>query len=350
MLRPVAALPLVLLACSPEGPDLPPLELESGRAVIGIDEEFDITLCRGDLAYIDAQLERAEAQLGVRRSTPVTIYLVASSIIEELCGSDTNACYRHSEGTIYSNWQSMGHELVHAAADGLEFPSLFWDEGAAELLSNGTFRDDRITLEPADLEADTLTTYRSAGHFSRFLVETHGWDAYRRTIRGESLEDVVGQSAAELTAEYERDAPYAHPPLDPCPYPRIPQVDETHWHARLDFSCDSADATEFEAMVTSRSSGAAVYRAVELEAGVYDLQLTGGDAMFAIACHTEELSVAPTAPSNGDLYNENDLAAALGFESGELHRLELTDGTYLLSVSSGTYDRASAEVSITRVQ
>jgi len=35
---------------------------------------------------------------------------------------------------------------------------------------------------------------------------------------------------------------------------------------------------------------------------------------------------------------------------GKVHRLELTDGTYLVSISSGTYGLESAEVSITRVE
>lgn len=345
-----AALALASAACEASGPELPPLVFESERAIVGIDAELGDTLCAGDLARIDAQLEQVEARLDVRRDDPVAIHLVPFSVIETICGSDRRACYRNTEDTIYSTWQSLDHELVHAATRDLEFPSLFWTEGAAEVLSGSTLRDPSVMLSPSDLDVESLTTYRSAGHLSRFLVETYGWEAYGRVLRGDAFDDVIGRSVTELLAEYERDAPYAYPPLEPCPYPRIPQIDETTWRAQVEFSCESAEASEFEGVMYSASSGAAVVRAVELTAGTYDLELSGGEQMFALACHTEPLLDAPRAPSNGDLYNEIDLALPAPFEANSSHRLELTDGTYLISLSSGTYERASAEVTITRVE
>lgn len=316
--------------------------------MIGVDADLGGILCQGDLAFIDAQIGRIEAQLDVQRDFPVTIYLVSSSVTNEICGSDFDACYQPSDDAIYSRWHSVGHELVHATAKDLEIPSLFWSEGAAVLLSDGTLRDDRIVLEPADLEAESLTTYRSAGHFSRYLVERHGWEAYRRILRKEPFEAVYGRSAADLTAEYERSAPYAYPPFEPCPYPRIPQVGETSWHAALDFTCATPDATAFGG--GRWGNGVAVGRTVELTAGTYEVLLTGGEELFAIACHDRELAVETAPPSNGDLYNEVDLAAALPFAANQSHRLVLTDGTYLLWISGSSYDRVSAEISIQRVE
>lgn len=342
---------VVATACAADqGSELPSLDFESERALIGVDPRVGDGLCQGDLAFIDRQLELAEARLGVHRDGPVSIFLVPLSVTEEVCGSENIACYQRADDAIYSTWQSIGHELVHAAARDLHFPSSFWSEGAAEVLSRGTLRDEGVVLGPEDLEADSLTTYRSAAHFSRFLVETRGWEAYRLAIRGESLDDVYGQSATSLVGEYEREVPYAYPSLEPCPYPRIPQTGERRWEAELEFSCESADATEFEGGDWSQTPGAAVPRAVELEAGTYDLTLTGGQRVHAIACHEQVLSTATTAPSNGDLYSEIDLATSLPFDAGETHRLELTDGTYVLWISSGTYAAATVSISIERAE
>lgn len=336
-------------SCADDGIDLPPVDIESERAVIGLDAEIGSVLCRGDLESIDVQIERVESRLGVRRDLKVTLYLVPFSIVDEVCQSGANACYLHDDDAIYSTWGSAMHELVHATSSDLDFPSTFWAEGAAVLLSGSTLFDPRSTLRPADLEADTLSTYRTAGHFSRYLVETRGWDDYRQVIHGEALEDVYGVPALDLTAEYEFVAPYAYPPLDPCPYPRIPRVDEVTWHVQVDFSCESPGATEFERVTHSKSEGAAVVRAVELAAGTYDIELTGGVEVLAMACHTEQLTNEPTPPSNGDLYNEVDLAAPKAFAANEVHRLDLTDGIYLWSISSGTYELASAGLTIARV-
>lgn len=348
-LRLFTAILCSLTNCMDDGPDLPPLTIQSERAVIGIDAENGSTLCQGDLDFIDTQVERVEDRLGVHRDSPATIYLVPFSVIDEICGPDVVACYGSDDDTIYSTWYSVAHELAHATARDLDLPSLFWSEGAAVLLSDSTLFDDRTPLLPADLEADSLSTYRTAGHFSRFLVETRGWDDYRRVIRGEAIDDVCGESALELTDEYELEAPYAYPPLDPCPYPRIPRVDDSSWGIQVDFSCQSPGATEFEGVKYSGSDGAALVRALELTAGTYDMMLTGGEHVLAIACHTEELATEPTPPSNGDLYNEIDLALPKAFDSNTTHRLALTDGTYLFSISSGTYGRTSAELTITVV-
>lgn len=337
-------------ACAPnEGQNLPPLDFESKHALIGIDPRVGETLCQGDRAFIDRQIEFVERQLGVRRDGLVSIFLVPLSVTEEVCGSENTACYQEDGDAVYATWQSLGHELVHAAARDFEFPSVFWSEGAAEVLSRSTLRDEGVVLGAADLDAEVLTSYRSAAHFSRFLIETHGWDDYRSTIHGGALEEVYGSSAMELVEEYEQNAPYAYPSLDPCPYPRIPQTGDSTWEAEITFSCESGDATEFEAGDWSQTPGAAVPRAVELKAGSYELLLEGGDRVFAIGCHDEVLSSATMPPSSGELYNEVDLAAALPFEAGDAHRLDLADGTYVFWVSSGTYGAATVDISITRV-
>jgi hypothetical protein len=354
--RPSAVLLIVVLgACSEDdGLDLPPLEFESTRSTIGIGSAAAYPLCSADFAHIDRRIEFIEDHLGVRRSAPVEIYLLDLPVLSEHCATDTAACYFPGEDIILASWQTIDHELVHAVARDIEFPSLFWKEGNAEVLSGKTTRKDtRVVLQPEDLEATTLTTHLSAAHFSRFLVETRGWDAYNRAIRGEPLEEIYGENAAQLTEAYERDTPYAYPPLDPCPFPSLPEIEPGVWRERVDVSCESPDATQFEWVTHSRAPGAAVVRSVELDAGTYAFEFNGGVEFIALACHTEELSEEPTPPSNGDLYNEADFWTGTPFPPVGTILLNLTAGTYWVSMSGGftsVTDAVEAELTITRVE
>lgn len=352
-LRTTGLLAVVLAACAEDdGLALPPLEFESERARIGIDDDESTPLCGADLAHIDRRVAFIEEHLNVRRDDPVEIYILDFDALP--CGSDSYACYSNEHDQIYTTWDSLDHELVHAVTREIAYPSLFWDEGAAELLSGKTTRKDtRIVLTPEALDAQELTTYLSAAHFSRFLVETRGWEAYGRIVRGEPFDAVFGESAAALTEEYEREAPFAYPPIDPCPFPRLRQVDDGSWRESFDIACDSPDATQFETVTYSSSRGAAIVRSVELEAGTYAFELTGGSSFIALGCHTSELSEAPIPPSNGDLLNEVDYASGTEFPMAGVHLLELTDGVYRISISAGQSALTApvaADLSVTRVE
>jgi len=168
-LRPHIASALLVTACaSTDEVELPPLVFESEHAILGVHADLGGMLCRADLAYVDAQIERVEAQLGVRRETTVAVRLVPFTIIDEVCGADSGACYDPSEDVIYSRWHSLGHELVHAVARDLEFPSLFWSEGAAEALSGSTLTlgklsgragfDERLRMLGIHVEPEVLDT------------------------------------------------------------------------------------------------------------------------------------------------------------------------------------------------
>src|SRR5690606_20787918 len=126
----------------------------------------------------------------------------------------------------------------------LDFPSLFWEEGTADLLSGtATFKDSRVVLRPEDLDAQSLDNYITSAHFSRFLMETGGCQNYGRIIRGETFGDVYGEPAEAFTAAYERDAPYGYPPLEPCPFPELPEVEDGVWGETFEISCQSPEAT-----------------------------------------------------------------------------------------------------------
>jgi hypothetical protein len=196
----------------------------------------------------------------------------------------------------------VDHEIVHAVTREIDFPSLFWDEGAAEILSGRATRKDTSTvLRPEDLVAAQLDTYLTAGHFSRFLVETRGWVAYNRIIRGESFEAVHGESAALVTEEYEREAPFSYPPLEPCPYPALRPDAENRWAETFPLTCEDSAATG-----TEWPMGPTVMRTVELSGGTYAFRVQGASRYFLVGCHTDVLSEPTDPPSNGDLHNEAD--------------------------------------------
>ena len=135
-----------------------------------------------------------------------------------------------------------------------------------------TSYDERFVLEAEDLQDNELFTYMTASHFCRFLVETFGMERFVRATHGEPLLDVFGAGADELTARYEREVPYSYPPLQPCPFPELPEVAPGEWSEALEFSCDSPEATQLEHATWSADEDAAVFRRVTVPAGTYAIE------------------------------------------------------------------------------
>lgn len=331
--------------------DLPPLAYTTPRTRIGVGREADAPLCRADLDHLDAQVAFIETHLGVHRKTPIDIYLLDFDDLP--CSPDAFGCYRPDDDAIYGAWETIDHELVHAVSREIEYPSLFWSEGAAEVLSGTLSRKDlRVTLTPAAFDVDALTTYLTPAHFSRFLVETRGWERYARIVRGEGFERAYGSTATELTAAYERDAPYAYPALLPCAYPEMAQVDDGVWHESIAIeSCDEPGVTQFEYVTASGTNSPAVIRRIDLEAGTYAFDLDGtGSSLVLLGCTTTPLAERPPSiPSSGDLFNEIDFGQGTLFPSIGAQLLELTAGAYRISVVAPTDAPFTGELTVTRM-
>ncbi|HET6585392.1 MAG TPA: hypothetical protein VFG69_18165 [Nannocystaceae bacterium] len=346
---------LALVACEDSGPELPPIALETDRARIALDEHYERDPpCHGDLDHIDEQVARVEELLGVERPEPVSIFLGVGGV-DDFCSDPENqlACYRHDLDWIFGPWQALDHELVHAVARDIQFPSLFWSEGTAEMLSRATQKSLTSVLTPDLFAATELINYVTPAHFSRFVVETYGWDAFNRIIRGESIEDVLGMSALEATQRYEEEAPYSYPRLDPCPYAPLASVGEGRWQETVAFTCESPDASSFEFLGGSTEWGPVLLRSLELEAGDYEFEFDGVLAyrFVLLGCLTEQLDVEPEPPSNGDLYNEAE-GAGTEFPAVGRHTLTVTDGTYRIALV-GAYAApadATATFTVTRVE
>lgn len=358
--NPVRSSPLVCLAmlsCQADEPELPSFSIETKRARIALDHDHAADpLCKGDLDHIDAQVARVEEFLAVKRTEPVSIYLGG---VDEFCSDPESlrACYRGDIDWIFTDWASLDHEIVHAVARHIDFPSLFWSEGTATLLSAWSHKDRSAALTPALLDAPNLTNYVSVAHFSHYIVETYGRESFNRIIRGEPLEQVLGMSATEATERYEDEVPYAYPSLNPCPYPPLPSVGEGQWEETVAFDCDSPDTSTFEFTGHSNSIAPVLLRSVSLDAGEYEFDFDGAIASsyVLLGCVSDVLDVETTPPSNGDLFNELDTHPGTLFPSTGRQLLQLTAGTYRVGLV-GTHVPppngvdATATFTVTRVE
>lgn len=333
--RTLALLGCALAACQPSEPTPPPFSIFTDRARIALDEDYAADPpCRGDLERIDAQVARVEEFLGVQRTEPVSIYI---GDIEDYCRDPDNVvgCYRGDIDMVFTAWAAIDHEIVHAVARDIEFPSRFFSEGTAELLSGSSRRDTSIALTPADLEAEVLHNYVSATHFSRFVVETFGRDAFLQLISGVPFEDALGVTALEATQRYENEAPYAYPSMDPCPYPALPSVGDGVWQETVEFTCESSEASGFEFGGYSQNPHPTIFRTVTLEAGEYEFDYDGGVApgYVLLGCFTDVLHTPPAPPpSNGDLFNEIDGGGGTWFPGAGRQILTVPERTYRVAL------------------
>jgi hypothetical protein len=337
--------------CHEDTPDLPELTFASERATIGLGEGYERHgLCRGDLDHIDRHIERIEDLLAIEREDPVEVYLIP---VEDWCPSNAVACYRNREDIVVTTWQSVDHELVHAVSRDLPYPSRFWSEGTAEMFANFTRRQS-MPVEPEDLDAETLTNYGNPASFARYIVETYGWPAFRRIIRGDAIEDVLGVSVTEITQDFDADAPYSYPEFSPCDFPTLPTEGPGAWAETVSFTCDSPGATTFEFPAYSDTQGPALLRSVTLDAGTYEIAFVGelAHGYTLLGCQTTELDEDPGFERVGDVYNEANGGTGTFFPALGRQVLQLAAGTYRVALVGAAFAPADAEgtFTITRLE
>ena len=251
----------------------------------------------------------------------------------------------------------MTHELSHAIKPLDSFPSEFWAEGSAQaLVGRISLADPTRALSVADLDSEDLPNYVRATHFQRYLIEEYGVAGYADLVAsGFAVQETFGLSPQQLVAAFEADAPFAYPAFDACTDAEISELGGGGWSASVEFSCDSAEATQYEredfAGPRSASVGAAVHRTLELPEGAYDFRLEGGEGFSLEGCFLEALSESPTGfRLNGDVFNAVERANATAYASGETHRLRVTRGLYRVTLSSGTEAEALLDFSVQRAE
>lgn len=321
---------------------LPAIRYVTEKALIGTD--FDEEVCPYQLEAIDHQIRFVEDMLQAPSDEKVTIYAYAN----DLPGCDALGCSYPEDDIIKTNWAAIDHEVVHAVvARFAAEPKVFWSEGIAVALEEkGTHEGWSRVMENVGITDFRQLDYSTAGHFVRGLLEDEEPLLIRRVLEGESTDAVYGQSIEELAAAYEVGHPYAYPPWFPCDYPALPSPEEGRWMETIDVSCDHPEGTAGENYRRS------VVRSVELAAGTYALETVGGSGTRIVGCQMDVWEEEPPPMANGDVPNEveeSQTAVGVLFASGQVHEIELTEGTYKVVVAT-LEEREEVTVELRRVR
>jgi hypothetical protein len=314
----------VLTACRDP---LPPVRYVTEKAIIATD--FDEEICPSQLEDLDDHIRFVEDILGSPSDEKIEIYVYG----ERPPNCDGLGCYRYGEDIIETHWSEVDHEVVHAVeARFVDDPRAFWSEGiAVSLEDNGTHEGPTSVLSNVGASDYRGLDYSTAGHFVRWLLENEDPTLIRRMLKGESTDVVYGRTIEALAEAYEVERPYAYPPWFPCDHPALPSTEEGRWAETIDVSCEHPDGTSGENYRRS------VVRSVELEAGTYTLETIGGSGTRIVGCQMDAWEEEPPSMANGDVPNEVEMSqTAVGvlFESGTVHEVELTAGTYKVVVAT----------------
>lgn len=306
---------------------LPPIRYVTDKAIIGTD--FDEPVCPHQLQEIDDQIRFVEGMLDAESDEKIEIYVYADGPP----GCDGIGCYYIDEDIIRTYWAGIDHEVVHAVeARFVDRPRTFWSEGIATALEiQGTHAGESAVLDEIGTADYRNLDYATAGHFVRWLLDTEDPALIRRVLQGDSTDAVYGRSIEALAVAFEDEHPYAYPPWFPCEYPVLPSPEADVWTETIDVSCDHPEGTAGENYYRS------VVRSVELTAGRYALETTGGSGTRILGCQMDVWDEEPPPMANGDVQNQVEMsqtAVGVFFGSGEVHELSLTDGTYKVVVAT----------------
>lgn len=335
-----------LTGCSEQPVELPPLDVFTDRISLAVLDEHPP--CAGDLAELDAHVAEVEELFGLTRDEPIEVYLGTA---DNHCDDAFVACYRPDLDAVFTPWQSVHHELGHAVEMGqFDFESTFWSEGFAEVSAGSMSKKSQLESLTVGHFSDELplVNYVTTGHVARYLVETYGWVTYRSVLEN-GLEDTLAVSAESFVDEYESNAPAAYPSRSSCSHPPLATENDASWSESLTFSCETPEATQYEHLRSSRSRGAAILRAVELEAGTYELESVGGEGVVLLGCLTDELDELPDPGLDTDVPDEVSDSLGKSFSSGSPHQITVRGGTYRIAVSSGSEEEATVEIHLRRL-
>ena len=291
-----AAAMLCVLGCN----ELPEIQYETEHLRIGI--ALDPPLCQGNLDHYERVVTTLEQQLGTSVRKPIEVYLSDDpTTFSELgwCNEAVIGCYWN--GVVYASYLSIDHELVHAVIDTFATPTSFWNEGAAEALTDRTFFGQTAPVDNLDLAGYPQLSYNTAGHFSRWLLETHGIELYRKLLRAPGSSREAFESTYDMTMEeaqeiYFAEAPHAYGALISCDHPDLLETDDLHWSETIDVDCSTSD-------VWGDSRGIGAYRVLTIsERGFYELT-TSAEVGAIVSCFDEDLEhpVLVGDPAYGDV-------------------------------------------------
>jgi hypothetical protein len=240
-----------------EGPDFP---IRHRTQYVDVAPGFTQPVCRGTLDAVDRQVDRVASLLDIDVHDRFTLFwfnehadgaLAANVESREWC-NDHSICTSSSGTTIYSNLDSLDHELVHATVlPAWGGSDVLFEEGLAHGLDG-----DHLLLprDPSELPTALVGGSRHGGaHFSRWLLDRRGPASLRSLFEQTSpsstedealaaVEAVYGVSLAELEAEYLGTAPTIYPALGLCDgLEHVPRQGNV-WELATTVDCDSPRA------------------------------------------------------------------------------------------------------------
>lgn len=256
---------LGLVGCAPDL-DGPVYETPHMRIVT----DFDEPLCAGNLEDLEGFIGSVEETLGVEMAAPVDVYLWNRYRLPGCrIGDSALGCYYPLRHTAYANFNSVYHELAHAAVADLGRPRSFWVEGIAEAMEPELIRflgmDPGVDVKESSRVTDKAT---SAGHFTRWLLDTYGATLWRQLYASggseRDFERIYGMSFSEARDEYLETSMWIYAPLYRRALPDLPAA-EVGWRDEVDFDCSSRDAFGYPESISVR-------RVLDLEeSGYYDI-------------------------------------------------------------------------------
>ena len=333
--------------------DLPDLEYETEHLELGA----DFPLCRGNLDRYEHVVTTLESALDTTLDQKVKVYIWDSREVDDpgWCHDEgLGGCY--SDGKIFSEVHSVEHELVHAVIDTFGSPSAFWSEGAAEALQVDRARAGGSKPSTnVDKTLASTVSYASAGHFSRWLLETYGIELYRELLRSpkdgrEAFESVYGLSFTDAEAAYFDQAAHSYSAYISCEELPLAQLDGQRWSESIEIDCaEPSTYGDIDGLYSRRVvtiSERASYAISTAAAWMTIIRCPDGD--YDEPPSLEDPEQYGDLPEYTDVWRDGYGRSLDG--SGEVNALDLTPGRYQLGVGNESFESQTVTLEVSVVE
>lgn len=195
---------MAAIACA--DPGVPPDPEPDEPAEITVSAVEGARTCAGTRAWIAAEIERVQTEVGLLPVAPLLITLGATAVTERCTAPDdpetVEGCTQGEGGavTVTTTPEAFSHELVHALRRQQELRTrIMFEEGFAEAIDGSDAYPRHGALDPSTLpearwpeqlvqhgkaEFRSAESYRVATHFVDHLRAEHGPEAVAAFMRG----------------------------------------------------------------------------------------------------------------------------------------------------------------------
>ena len=246
---------------------LPDITWEGNKIRFGT--TYDYLPCGTTLEVLDQAVVELEnsAEISLQKDEKITYYWLRPSDMHLTPCGNADGCTNGST-TVYSELPLATHELAHTVFSKLGRSHALLEEGFAvafdwfHIPPSYPCTDDDFPCEDAiDHIESALSSefgrkdlnYLFAGHFIRYLLDTHGLSACKQVYTEISLNSnyskinsifltVFGDDISQLLQNWKNEAPWCYNAEFVCNYPEIvPNQDgsDLFWELAVDLRCDS---------------------------------------------------------------------------------------------------------------